>query len=281
MEVFPKRTRDLFAERPVVIHGRYSRAGQGTIRLKGRAAGREIVREIALTLPESAPSNAVIAPVWARAKVEDLMSRDWAAIQYGSPEAGVKSEIVRLGLAYRLMTQFTSFAAVEERHKVEGGRPVLVEVPVETAYGVESAVSFGRNSMWYSAPNGIIGGTPSGVAGGAVGGAIGGIIGNRPGSLPSPPPPPQTDASSRSKLESPLIGLTGSAGGPVAVRVWLPEKSALALADLRGVCLDITESAGAEIFRGKIKPADLLRLASVAAVTMVTRDLGIPSANSS
>lgn len=280
VEVLPGRMRDLFADRPLVVHGRYSRAGRGTIRLKGRSGGREIVREIPVTLPESAPSHVVLAPVWARAKVEDLMSRDWAAIQNGSPAAGVKSEIVRLGLAYRLMTQFTSFVAVEERRKVEGGRPVLVEVPVETPYGVEPQVSFDRSL----ALMGVVGGVPGGAVGGVIGGIrIGGNIGAAsraplPAALYPPPPPPAQVPSPSSKLEPALgaVALSGNGNGLISVRVWLVQESAPILAELRKAGLEITVSSGTGIVRGRVKPADLPRIVAMTAVVFLSRDLGEP-----
>lgn len=71
------------------------------------------------------------------------MNQDWLGIQRGKPEAGMKEEITRLGVAYRLMTQFTSFVAVEEMVVTEGGRPRTVSVPVEMPEGVSYEGVFG------------------------------------------------------------------------------------------------------------------------------------------
>ena len=45
-DVYPQRIPDLFSAKPLMLTGRYTAAGSGTIRLKGKMSGREFVREI-------------------------------------------------------------------------------------------------------------------------------------------------------------------------------------------------------------------------------------------
>jgi hypothetical protein len=49
----------------------------------------------------------------------------------------LKDTITQLGIEYRLMTQFTSFVAVEEMVVTDGGEPRRIEVPVESPEGVQ------------------------------------------------------------------------------------------------------------------------------------------------
>ena len=49
----------------------------------------------------------------ARAKATDLMMRDMAALQGGTFPEPLKNELTSLGTEFALMTQFTSFVAVE------------------------------------------------------------------------------------------------------------------------------------------------------------------------
>src|SRR5262249_9221197 len=51
--------------------------------------------------------------------------------------------ITKLGLDYNLMTQFTSFVAVEETVVTEGGKPMRVDVPVEMPHGMSYEGVFG------------------------------------------------------------------------------------------------------------------------------------------
>ena len=57
--------------------------------------------------------------------------------------ANVSCKLTQLGLDYRLMTQFTSFVAVEEMTVTDGGQPRRVEVPVEMPEGVSHDGVFG------------------------------------------------------------------------------------------------------------------------------------------
>jgi hypothetical protein len=67
----------------------------------------------------------------------------------------LRETIVNLGIEYGLMTQFTSFVAVEEMIVTDGGQPRRIDVPVEVPEGVNrgmvagegevSQASYGRN----------------------------------------------------------------------------------------------------------------------------------------
>lgn len=130
-DVYPKRSPDLFSAKPVSFSGRYTGSGKGVIRLKGMMSGHEFVREIPIELPERETGHDVLATLWARSKVDDLMGQDMAGMQTGAMKSDVKAEITKLGLAYRMMTQFTSFVAVEDQSVIDGIAPRRVDVPVE------------------------------------------------------------------------------------------------------------------------------------------------------
>jgi Ca-activated chloride channel family protein len=142
-EVFPQRLEDLFACKPVVVKGRYTKAGAGVIKLKGRNAAGAFTRDLTVTLPADNPENRVLASQWARAKVGHLMMRDMTGIQEGQMKPELKQEITALGLTYNLLTQFTSFVAVEEQRTTEGGVPRTIQVPLEMPQGVSQSGVFG------------------------------------------------------------------------------------------------------------------------------------------
>jgi Ca-activated chloride channel family protein len=144
-DVYPRRLPDLFSAKPLILTGRYASAARGVIRLRGKLAGQKFVKEIPVELPKSQTEHDVLATLWARARIEDLMSRDYAGIQSGDPHPGFREAITLLGLEYRLMTQFTSFVAVEEMIVSEGGRPHRIDVPVEMPEGVSYKGMFGAN----------------------------------------------------------------------------------------------------------------------------------------
>ena len=153
-DVYPKVVPDLFGAKPLILSGRYTGNGKGTIRLRGKMSGRDFVREIPVDFA-SAQSHDVLATLWARKRVDDLMSQDFAGAQQGTMKDDVKQSIIQLGLDYRLMTQFTSFVAVEEMVVTDGGQPRRIDVPVEVPEGVNRAAVFGEDQKTLAYSGGV------------------------------------------------------------------------------------------------------------------------------
>jgi len=142
-DVYPKKIPDLFSAKPVVLSGRYAGGGKGVVRLKGMMSGREFVREIQVELPERETQHDVLGTLWARSKVDDLLGQDMGGAQTGTIRDDLKTEITKLGLAHRMMTQFTSFVAVDEQSPADGIDPRRVDVPIESTQQTFGNVSFG------------------------------------------------------------------------------------------------------------------------------------------
>ncbi len=146
-DVYPRRIPDLFSAKPVILSGRYLGQARGQIRLSGNLAGQSFSRELEVLFPDSEPQHDVLATLWARRRVDDLMSGDYDGIQSGEPRPDIKEAITQIGLQYRLMTQYTSFVAVEETIITEGGQPRRIDVPVEMPEGVSYQGVFGTEEM--------------------------------------------------------------------------------------------------------------------------------------
>jgi Ca-activated chloride channel homolog len=173
-DVYPQRLPDLFSGQPVIISGRYSQPASGKVRLKGTRAGGPFSREIPVTFSVGTPPFDALAGFWARRRIDDLMSQDWLGIQRGSMKPELREQITQLGLDYRLMTQFTSFVAVEDRIVTKDGKPQRVEVPVEMPEGVSHEGVFGDQKQYdmYGYSTTQSAGIGSGVAGGIGGGVF-------------------------------------------------------------------------------------------------------------
>ena len=131
-DVYPSKPGDLFSAKPVVVTGRFAGGRKGSVKLKGNIAGQPYEREIAVTLPDAEPANDSLASLWARQRIDQLSGE-----ALNSPKAdALNKQITDLGLEFRLMTQFTSFVAVEERIVNQNGQPVRIEVPVEQPEGM-------------------------------------------------------------------------------------------------------------------------------------------------
>lgn len=138
------RLPDLYDEQPIVIFGRYTKPGRGSITLKGRTGAGPWEKTIALDLPGDRDRNAAVATLWARAKVDDLLDPFLDRVQSGSLEPTVRASVVSLGEAYSIVTPYTSFVAIERSRITVGGMPMLVQVPIEMPEGVSWDGIFGE-----------------------------------------------------------------------------------------------------------------------------------------
>src|SRR6185369_10592078 len=123
------------------------------------------------------------------------------------------------GIEYRLLTQFTSFVAVEEMVVTDGGKPRRIDVPVEVPEGVkreavDPSAPMAQYGFSMGAANKTVSrrmrGSGAGIGTGSGGGAGGGGFRN---TYPSPPNAPPTvssvTASPRESLGTDQIGLVG------------------------------------------------------------------------
>ena len=177
-EIYPKEIPDLFSSTPVVVKGQYKEPGKATITLTGKTGKGKFQRKIEFWFPGKEQANQAIASLWARAKVDDLMNGDLANIQRGQPDPARKEEILGLGLRYQLLTQFTSFVAVEEQVTTQGGQPKTIAVPVEMPEGVSYKGIFGNRLGGVGTGGGVGAGVGFGGRGSghrmAMAGAFGG-----------------------------------------------------------------------------------------------------------
>ncbi len=273
-DVYPTRIPDLFAARPLVIEGRFTRPAQGVIRLRGKVGGREFSRSVDVSLPGSEPRHDSLATLWARARVEDLMSQDWTGAQGGSIRNDLREAITQVGLDYRIMTQYTSFVAVEEMTITEGGQPRRIEVPVEIPEGVSYEGVFGSEAM-----------------------PMGKSVPARMFASPAAPPAYGLAMESRAmvdvrhdrsaepaaKLDATLAALAKHPQGPfsaaqaglvrdgkVRVQVFLANDSPAAIAGLRALGFEIlAQPKTAKLVIGRIPLAKLEALSKLAAVRYV------------
>lgn len=106
-DVEPPVLSTLFAQRPIVLFGKWRGEAVGTIRITGKSGNQDYAQDIKVSEIKPLEVNKAIRYLWARTKVERL-------VDFGSPddEEAVKKEITALGLKYSMMTPYTSFIAV-------------------------------------------------------------------------------------------------------------------------------------------------------------------------
>jgi Ca-activated chloride channel family protein len=158
--VYPSRLTDLFSAKPVIVNGRFEKAASGTIKLHGKVAGQPYEREIAINLPDKEAANDSLASLWARTRIDELSSDKLRATN-PKKVPDYEKEIITLGLEFRLMTDFTSFVAIEDRVVNQNGKPVTVQVPVELPEGMNRATTVGDDVVKVDAMNATVNVTAS------------------------------------------------------------------------------------------------------------------------
>jgi Ca-activated chloride channel family protein len=139
-DLTPARIPDLWAGQPIRLYGRYAKGGSAEVTIRGLLGAKPYSRTLRVSLPENQPENAVLASVWARARVKELM----LDLARGGDRQALERQVTELGLEYRIMTQWTSFVAVEEKVVNEGGEQRTVVQPVELPEGVDYEGVFGE-----------------------------------------------------------------------------------------------------------------------------------------
>jgi len=176
-DVYPSPIPDLYAGQPLTILGRFYAVGETQVRLKGktRQGTHEQVENI--TWPESTLEQAdlsiVLAQVWARARIDALMTKER---DDPKQRATVRDEILGVALVHHLVSPYTALIAVEERQTKHEGRDVAetVVVPIHLPQGThreafEASPMLGAS---YAPPSPQMVSAPSGDRGKGIGGGM-------------------------------------------------------------------------------------------------------------
>ena len=139
LDVSPAVTRDLFAGQPVFLHGRYHGSGKATVTLSAKLRGKPWKMPVSVDLPARETANAALGPLWARSRITEL-SRGL----FNNADDGLIAQVTRLGLEHQLVTQYTSFVAVDDGGTKFGQKPMLVQVASELPEGTRHEGFFGR-----------------------------------------------------------------------------------------------------------------------------------------
>jgi Ca-activated chloride channel family protein len=109
---YPRSLPDLSAGDDLLLAGRVLGAPGARLDLvvHGTLGGRQVAYPVSVVLPESA-SHPWVARTWAKSRVDDVLE-EMALTRSPPPE--LQTEVIELGLAYALVTPYTSFLAVPE-----------------------------------------------------------------------------------------------------------------------------------------------------------------------
>jgi Ca-activated chloride channel family protein len=126
-DVEPKVIPDVFAQRPVIVFGKYKGAPTGTFTLTGESGKGRFVSKLDVGATAPSADNSALSYLWARNKISELSDF------YNEDKN--RDAVVALGLQYNLLTKFTSFIAVEQLVRTTAGS-TDVDQPVPMPAGV-------------------------------------------------------------------------------------------------------------------------------------------------
>ncbi len=129
--VTPAALPDLFANRPLSVYGRYEGAPGGQVVVTGETRRGSFRRAIPVADAVISEDNEALRLLWARDRIRQLVDLD----PLGADELAV-DEVTELGLTHGLMTEYTSFVAVDDLVRAPGSEGTRVDQPLPLPQGV-------------------------------------------------------------------------------------------------------------------------------------------------
>ncbi|MFA9391218.1 MAG: VIT domain-containing protein [Prolixibacteraceae bacterium] len=133
-DVEPLSIPDVFAERPVIVFGKWNAPKAGQLQVDGISGYNNFSKTLNLDDYSSSDQNIALRYLWARYRIQLL--DDYGQGSANNPN---KDQIVALGLKYNLLTQYTSFIAIDSMIRNENGELTTVTVPNPMPNGVSDA----------------------------------------------------------------------------------------------------------------------------------------------
>lgn len=145
-DVEPAVPSTLFASRPIVLFGKWQGEADGIIQVSGKTGNQDYEQKIQVSDAKAAEQNEAVCYLWARTRLERLM--DYG---YSKDDPSVKEEVTQIGLAYNIMTPYTSFIAVIDEIRNPGMESTDVDQPLPLPLKV-SNLAVGGGYRAYSEP---------------------------------------------------------------------------------------------------------------------------------
>ncbi|RJP15979.1 MAG: VWA domain-containing protein [Candidatus Abyssobacteria bacterium SURF_5] len=132
-DIEPLSVPDVLANRPVIVFGKYKGGAAGAVHISGYSgAGRYSTRlDISPKLEDN--SNVALRYLWARHRIKTLS--DYNNLRMDDKRV---KEVTDLGLAYNLLTDYTSFVAIDSLVRNKEGDVTKVVQPLPLPEGVSN-----------------------------------------------------------------------------------------------------------------------------------------------
>lgn len=129
-DVLPQSIPDLFAERPLIISGKYKGKAKGSILINGLSGEQAYVSRLEIK-SNTSPKARAIRYLWAREKIRLLA--DYYDLR---TDEETKQKLIALSKNYNLLTKFTSFIAIDSLVSNKGGQQITIKQATPLPKGV-------------------------------------------------------------------------------------------------------------------------------------------------
>lgn len=115
----PAAVPTLFAQRPIIVYGKWRGEPAGTVTITGSTGARlftkqtDFYQQISVSEISVQEDNEALRYLWARKRVEQLTDFGLSNMNNAAADA-VRNEVTAIGINYHLLTPYTSFVAVTE-----------------------------------------------------------------------------------------------------------------------------------------------------------------------
>ena len=148
-EIQPSSLPDVFANRPITVSGKWQGVPEGQLILTGVMGNGEKYRQ-SINIAQTASQgmyNPPLRSLWARERVRELS--DYAKLKNGhTAHQETIQEITNLGLTYSILTNYTSFIAVDETPKsmTDSATTVKQATPLPQGMSQQATIAKQHNS---------------------------------------------------------------------------------------------------------------------------------------
>jgi len=158
-DVTPALIPDLFDGDSIRVQGKFEGTEARTIQVHGLVNGRPVSMPLTIAPAAGAAAGGEAIPlIWARSRIADGMRELTVPTKLrrsGLTNQAIEAQVTELGLAYSLVTQWTSFVAVS--HQVVNANPEMArsaDVPLQMVDGVTAAAypNAPRGRLKFTAP---------------------------------------------------------------------------------------------------------------------------------
>ncbi len=138
-DIIPEKIPDVYAQRPIIISGKYRGTPEGTVYVNGQNGKQEMKTYFEVERFAEEDTSQVLKYLWARRKLQTL--QDFPGEYSFRKKDNNKAAIIDLGLKYHLMTNHTSFVAVDTEVRSQQANVERSGVHEDVAYELDPSMS--------------------------------------------------------------------------------------------------------------------------------------------